>query len=1183
MGIKNMIVKAGTKAANKVSQLAALSPEQMLEVQELKDAYLSEMPDLSDSAATELTMRLLATAGVEIYNAYLPQIKDLYLPLQSNTEYEGQRFKASKNIRYFNITKWVTDKKENNLEKLVNVYANLSNDNCNIALIFHRTVAKTDVYFAVTNLQNSDSNVNADNYISRLVDALRGNFPGAEWKTPIGKGTLPIFEDDTVYSVACASNIPTEKSEKFLSQTIEKLLDGSIPKKDSDEYTLILLATPVLDVEERKLRLAELYSGLAPYAGWQTNYTFTQSDSTNSMATFGVNAGVSAGIQRGQNQASTQSLNETESENQSITDSSQESQTLSNANTNSDQFSEAQSHSVGLSESDGFTHTDGTNVSDSAGGGIDIKLLHGKYDHSWGSNSSDASSHNISNTVNDGVTQTAGHSISETISNAVTSGTGHAVANALGRAVTKGVAKTVGTSKGINYGGNFGANFARSSNVTATVGKNEGITQSYTNYTVKHTLEVLEEQMKRYENSVALGMWDFAAYVLSENVNVVNNVAHSYIALTQGEKSYLSQAAINIWRGNVPEEKEAAKEINEYLRELRHPQFVINPEIVAQDNTFYTYPAAVTATTSLSGKELAYSLNFPQKSVVGLPVLQCAEFGRNVVSYEDSSEKKIDLGDVFHMNHVENIPIKLDLNSMSGHTFITGSTGSGKSNTVFQLLNEARKNNVHFLVVEPAKGEYKTVFGHRSDVNVYGTNRAFTPLLRIDPFSFPENIHVLEHLDRLVEIFNVCWPMYAAMPAVLKNAIEVSYEDCGWNLTESTNEYGDNLYPNFSDVARNVKKIIDSSEYDAENKGAYKGSLLTRLQSLTNGINGLIFTSDEIESKDLFDRNVIVDLSRVGSSETKSLIMGMLVLKLQEYRMSSIQTFNNEISHITVLEEAHNLLKRTSTEQSTEGGNLLGKSVEMLANAIAEMRTYGEGFIIADQAPGLLDMSVIRNTNTKIIMRLPDESDRNLVGKSANLNDDQIKELAKLPLGVGALYQNDWIQPVLCKVQYFKGDNKQYINPEPIKKTELEYIKERMQIAELLSKGTKLGKEVIIKEIKPVLSKMKLSSSVQVITMKLLCEPPKEPRMTRIAPVMAELFRDCISPLQKEYLESSDPQSLTEVVNQTLNTIYDCNLDIQVKRDIIQSLVTYFLLEMKNDTSTLNDWYDMNGGLVNVI
>ena len=202
--------------------------------------------------------------------------------------------------------------------------------------------------------------------------------------------------------------------------------------------------------------------------------------------------------------------------------------------------------------------------------------------------------------------------------------------------------------------------------------------------------------------------------------------------------------------------------------------------------------------------------------------------------------------------------------------------------------------------------------------------------------------------------------------------------------------------------------------------------LLTRLQSLTNGINGMIFTCDEIAAADLFDKNVIVDLSRVGSSETKSLIMGMLVLKLQEHRMALATGMNEKLKHITVLEEAHNLLKRTSTEQASESANLLGKSVEMLANAIAEMRTYGEGFVIADQAPGLLDMSVIRNTNTKIIMRLPDRTDRELVGRAANLNDDQITELAKLPCGVAAIYQNEWVQPVLCKVKENEGQQVRY-------------------------------------------------------------------------------------------------------------------------------------------------------------
>lgn len=242
------------------------------------------------------------------------------------------------------------------------------------------------------------------------------------------------------------------------------------------------------------------------------------------------------------------------------------------------------------------------------------------------------------------------------------------------------------------------------------------------------------------------------------------------------------------------------------------------------------------------------------------------------------------------------------------------------------------------------------------------------PLLRMNPFSFPADIHVLEHLDRLIEIFNVCWPMYAAMPAVLKNAVEKAYEDCGWDLTASTNKYGEDMYPTFADVARNVKFIIDSSDYDTDNKGAYKGSLLTRLNSLTNGINGTIFTIDELTNEELFDNNVIIDLSRVGSSETKALIMGMLVLKLQEYRIKPNGTINSDLNHVTVLEEAHNLLKRTSTEHVSESSNLIGKSVEMLSNAIAEMRTYGEGFIIADQAPAMLDMAAIRNTNTKIIM-----------------------------------------------------------------------------------------------------------------------------------------------------------------------------------------------------------------------
>lgn len=225
---------------------------------------------------------------------------------------------------------------------------------------------------------------------------------------------------------------------------------------------------------------------------------------------------------------------------------------------------------------------------------------------------------------------------------------------------------------------------------------------------------------------------------------------------------------------------------------------------------------------------------------------------------------------------------------------------------------------------------------------------------------------------------------------------------------------------------------------------------MTRVRSLTTGLNGLIFCNDDISNKDLFDNSVIVDLSRVGSTETKSLIMGLLVMKLNEYRMSS-EKINSSLSHITVLEEAHNLLKRTSTEQTSEGSNLLGKSVELLANSIAEMRTYGEGFVIADQSPGLLDMSVIRNTNTKIILRLPDRSDRELVGYAAGLNDEQIDELSKLRRGVAAVYQNDWVEPVLAQVNKCELDETTYDFSATESGTDKSNIRE--QLVNLLIQG----------------------------------------------------------------------------------------------------------------------------------
>lgn len=1143
MGIKNAIMRAADKAGNAVATVSVLSSSQLDEVDKKRTAYLSEKPNPADEQAVELTNRLLATAAVELHNAYLPQLRNVYAPIDPSIEYP-MGFNADNNIRFMNITKWIVDPNEDSLEKLVNVYDVLSDEECNIALIFNRTSVSTEVFLAVVNSDNACDNIDADNFSRRMSDALRGNFPGSE-VGPANRGPIPCLDNRRPSSVAAVSNIPAEKNEKFATQTIEKVLDGIVPGRPSEDYTIVLLATPIHDIESRKLRLTELHSLLTPYASWTTNYTYHQNDSIGSSATIGINAGVSAGRQVGSNQAVAQNYNETDSTNESTSESSNESVTDSSTST----------------ESITDTVTNGRNESSSGSIGIRVgKHVGVSASHTEGSSHSTSTATDTSSST--------GKAISNSLGKAVTSG--------VGKAVSKGASVTSGVSQAVNLGANFGGSFARSSTVTATIGADEGITQTFKNYSIQHALEILELQMKRYDLASALGMWDFCAYVLSEDHNVANNVAHTYLALTQGKESYMSQAAVNLWRGDLGEQSADAAAICSYLRDLRHPAFALSPALLDQHPSFSVYPATVDATTALSGKELAYSLNFPKKSVPGLPVIECASFGRNVSTFGGTQPQQgLCIGKVFHMHREERIRTFLSKDSLASHTFVTGSTGAGKTNTVCRILDQALDQQVNFLVIEPAKGEYKDVYGGREDVNVFGTNPEFTPLLRINPFSFPSGIHVLEHLDRLVEIFNVCWPMYAAMPAVLKDAVARSYEDCGWDLAASGNPYGADLFPCFADVARNVREILDSSEYDAENKGAYKGSLLTRLNSLTNGLNGMMLSSNEVNASVLFDSNTIVDLSRVGSVETKSLLMGLLVLKLQEHRMAEARGMNWPLRHLTVLEEAHNLLKRSSSSQGSESGDLTGKSVEMISNAIAEMRTYGEGFIIADQAPGLLDMAAIRNTNTKIIHRLPDLSDRELAGRAANLNDQQIVELARLPKGVAAIYQNDWVEPVLCKIVKAE-EGERFTYNRPTEDTTDNQHDDALSVARMLAYGISIGTEAELHSIRERLDRLHIGASTKVSILRTAQNPPNEPHMTKLAPIMSALFPDVAKTVERELKSSNEAEQLTRAAEAALGGSINREIDNRTRRVIIQGIMTDILYLQMQDSKSYDDWRNWN-------
>lgn len=915
----------------------------------------SELPDVQNSAVT-VKYDNIATG----YQAALQVVDDVVLKNYIGSLSKMPVIPLSKdilanniknNVLFFKITEMVYEKEEFATYKFASVFNSLATTESAIFIIIDSDGSKTDFYMGVRSL---DSERTTSSLRDTVENAMKGQFPGiktVDYTIENMEQIIDGFKANSISAVSCVANSRAHsiESNKNFVQGLEKL----VLSMQGEKYTGVIIANGTTQNQLRDLRKGyeSVYTQISAFATTQVNYT--------SNKTFNY------------------SFTETEGKNTAI------------------------SHSVNTSETDTVTTTTGTNDTHSE----TKESVAGKTIKGVSAAASILGAALVP--VTGGLSLVAGGVIAGGVGMLGTALTKSASdSKTTSESIAHSVAKVSGVSDGVTESVNSGTSKSKG----YTNGMSEGMTLTLHDKSIETTLARIDKQLKRIDEFESLGMYECAAYFLSDNQYAAEVAASTYKALMRGENSGVEIAAINSW-GKT--EKETTELIGQYVKNFIHPVFQYEGPVGRIE---------VTPCSLVSGNELAIHMGLPRRSVCGLPVIEHADFGKEVVTY-DRAEKgaTIKLGEVFNMGSVCKNEVRLDINSLSMHTFITGSTGSGKSNTVYELVRQLDSNGKNYMIIEPAKGEYKNVFGILPNVKVLGTNPYYSPILRINPFKFPKGIHILEHIDRLVEIFNVCWPMYAAMPAVLKDALLQSYQVCGWDLVESKNINSDDLFPTFQDLLAELVDVISNSAYSEEVKSNYMGSLVTRVKSLTNGLNGQIFSAKEIDNNELFDKKVIIDLSRVGSLETKSLIMGILVMRLSEHRMSSGSEMNSPLKHVTILEEAHNILKRTSADQNPEGSNVAGKSVEMISNAIAEMRTYGEGFIIADQSPGTVDISAIRNTNTKIIMRLPDEQDRRMAGKSAGLKDEQLDEIAKLPKGVAVVYQNDWIEPVLCKIQKFRG------------------------------------------------------------------------------------------------------------------------------------------------------------------
>lgn len=442
----------------------------------------------------------------------------------------------------------------------------------------------------------------------------------------------------------------------------------------------------------------------------------------------------------------------------------------------------------------------------------------------------------------------------------------------------------------------------------------------------------------------------------------------------------------------------------------------------------------------MSVKELGIIAGLPRKEVVGLNLCEEIDFGLN---YDDSNipkEDKLQIGSLVHSGIVnDNIKVSLSKEALNKHIFVCGVTGCGKTTTCMGLL---KKSKMPFLVIEPAKTEYRILTNGDSDVLVFTLGRDDVAPFRFNPLEFLPNETISSHVDMVKASIEAAFEMEAAIPQIIEAALYKSYQDYGWDILSSKNSIYDDpfrdgvyAFPTLSDLIRNTEIVVEEQGFDVRLKNDYIGSIKARLQGLIIGSKGaMLNTPRSIDFTDLVHKKVILELEEIKSGTEKSLIMGFVLSTLCEaikYEFSKDKDFR----HITLVEEAHRLLSKYIPGDSLSKKN----GVETFSDMLAEVRKYGEGLIIADQIPQKMAPDVLKNTNTKIVHKIFAQDDKEAIGNTMALTDEQKSYLSTLVPGRAVVFSQGWEKSILVQIDQEKDTTGEYADIKRIKNLSLNY------------------------------------------------------------------------------------------------------------------------------------------------
>lgn len=347
--------------------------------------------------------------------------------------------------------------------------------------------------------------------------------------------------------------------------------------------------------------------------------------------------------------------------------------------------------------------------------------------------------------------------------------------------------------------------------------------------------------------------------------------------------------------------------------------------------------------------------------------------------------------------------IGFSLKDLAKHMLVVGTPGSGKTTFSVSLLDRLwKEHGIPFLVIEPAKNEYRALVQSIPDLQVFTPGKNFISPFVFNPFTPPKNVKLETYKSTLKTAFAAAVSMSSPLDKIFEESINNCYSDFRWLDTYTVDDKGRVF--NILDFIKCFRETFDDIGYTGDAKNIGRAGVV-RLNSLVN----LFDNYHSIPIEDLLQKPTVIELAAIENADQKALIISLLLLSILAY-VNANYIGEGGLKNVILLEEAHVLLDSDSNKGEGEA-NPSAIAQGLVKRMLAEIRSYGVGLIIADQSPRKVTTDVVALTDMKMVFRLVESVDKQIISDSTNMSEAQSQRMSKLKPGEAFLFFNKLDEP----------------------------------------------------------------------------------------------------------------------------------------------------------------------------